>query len=158
MHVQQQTFTHTSPEVETLLASPHASQHSFGFEATSGSNTASNVSSSNLGEGVIRSKKSINPSKPRRSSFDQVKEAAERHMQRVMAASPLTMEQQHSHSSASNAASNQTVLTSHKSAQEVSSKARVVVESPPTLAITSAITAEPQMAVKPALVVSEISH
>ena len=134
--------TGSSPEVATVLGSADgspfvASHHSFGFDAPSGSHSSgsggSNSSSlSNLGKGVVRSKKQ-RPSS-RLSSFDEVKLAAERQMQRVFAKSPrLTESSNHQESHHSNAASNQTILTSHKSTQEEERKLRVVAESPPML-------------------------
>ncbi len=133
--------TGSSPEVATVLGSaggsPFASHHSFGFDAPSGSHSsgsgASNTSSlSNLGKGVVRSKKK-RPSS-RLSTFDEMKVAAERQMQRVFAKSPLLTESSYRHASDhSNAASNQTILTSHKSSQEEEKKLRVVAESPPML-------------------------
>ncbi|KAI2505886.1 hypothetical protein MHU86_8582 [Fragilaria crotonensis] len=133
--------TGSSPEVATVLGSaggsPFASHHSFGFDAPSGSHSsgsgASNTSSlSNLGKGVVRSKKK-RPSS-RLSTFDEMKVAAERQMQRVSAKSPLLTESSYRHASDhSNAASNQTILTSHKSSQEEGKKLRVVAESPPML-------------------------
>ena len=117
--------------------SPFTSHHSFGFDAPSGSHSSgsgSNTSSaSNLGKGLVRSKKQRPPS--RLSSLDEIHLAAERQMQRVVANSPLLTENSSPQTSSqlSNAASNQTILTSHKSSQEESSKPQVVAESPPML-------------------------
>lgn len=134
--------TGSSPEVATVLGSADVSpflpsHHSFGFDAPSGSHSSgsggSNASSfSNLGKGVVRSKKQ-RPSS-RLSSFDEVTLAAERQMRRVSAKSPhLAESSNHQASQHSNGASNQTILTSHKSSQEEARKLRVVAESPPML-------------------------
>ena len=139
-HAKHIQITGSSPEVATVLGSggsPYTSQHSFGFDAPSGPSSngsgGSNTSSfSNLDKGLVRSKK---PQASRLSSFAEVRLAAERQMQRVVAKSPLMMEtsNQGASSQLSNAASNQTILTSHKSSQDEPSKPRVVAESPPIL-------------------------
>jgi hypothetical protein len=140
-HAKPMQETGSSPEVATVLGSggsQFASQHSFGFDAPSGSSSngsgGSNMSSlSNLDKGLVRSKKQRPAS--RLSSFAEVRLAAERQMQRVVAKSPLMMETSNhgTASQLSNTASNQTILTSHKSSQDEPSKPRVVAESPPIL-------------------------
>lgn len=140
-HAKPMQETASSPEVATVVGSggsQFASQHSFGFDAPSGSSSngsgGSNMSSlSNLDKGLVRSKKQRQSS--RLSSFDEVRLAAERQMQRVVAKSPLMMETSNHGASSqfSNTASNQTILTSHKSSQDEPSKPRVVAESPPIL-------------------------
>jgi hypothetical protein len=152
----------SSPEVATVVGSSlgnspaTTSHHSFGFDAPSGSRSSnsggSNMSSaSNLEKGLVRPKK-----QRRLSALDLVQLAAERQIQRVIAKSPLHTENSNMASHLSNAASNQTILTSHKSSQEES---KVVAESPPVLtamspafAVAGGMNKKPT-AVKPAPVV-----
>ena len=127
----------SSPEEATVLGSSLASQHTFGFDAQSGSHSSgSGVSDastiSNLGKGLVRPKRKRSSFKP--LSLDEVNIAAERQIQRVKAKSPESIESNHVQGShMSNAASNQTILTSHKSSQEESSQKIFVAESPPML-------------------------
>lgn len=121
--------------------SPAASRHSFNFDAPASRSFSgsSNLSAaSNIDKSRIRSKRR---SSTKRSSLDDVHLAADRQMQRVMAASPLIGMTSRDTSSVSVlpspqfsnlSVSNQTVLTSHvKSAPK--GPAKVVAESPPTL-------------------------
>jgi hypothetical protein len=121
--------------------SPAASRHSFNFDAPASRSFSgsSNLSAaSNIDKSRIRSKRR---SSTKRSSLDAVHLAADRQMQRVMAASPLIGMTSRDTSSVSVlpspqfsnlSVSNQTVLTSHvKSAPK--GPAKVVAESPPTL-------------------------
>lgn len=152
----------SSPEVATVVGSSlgnspaTTSQHSFGFDAPSGSHSSnsggSNMSSaSNLEKGLVRPKK-----QRRLSALDLVQLAAERQIQRVIAKSPLhMMENSNMASHLSNAASNQTILTSHISQEE----SKVVAESPPVqtamspaFAVAGGVNKKPT-AVKPAPVV-----
>jgi hypothetical protein len=122
-----------SAEINTVMGSGTGSpQHSIGFDATicngsPGSNRSSPTF--NLDKSFIRAKKQR--LSPKLSSFDKMKLAADRHMQRVIARSPLLMES--SNQQSSNPESNQTILTSHKSSQEDTSEVRVIAESPPLL-------------------------
>jgi hypothetical protein len=99
----------------------------------------------------------VRPKKQRRlSALDLVQLAAERQIQRVIAKSPLhMMENSNMASHLSNAASNQTILTSHISQEE----SKVVAESPPVqtamspaFAVAGGVNKKPT-AVKPAPVV-----
>lgn len=171
----------SSPEVATVVGSSlggspaTTSQLSFGFDApsaasrSSNSGGSSNTSSpaSNLRKGLVRSKRRRPPS--RLSALDLVQLAAERQIQRVIAKSPLQhMDQSNSNQTSSrqhsNTASNQTLLTSHRSSRQESSiqSAKVIAESPPILTTMSPTTCtapggtgKNPSAVKPAPVVSD---
>lgn len=148
-----QAMQQASPDATTVLGSSPVSQHSIGFD-TSSNGAVSNMSSSgsNLDKDLVRSKKGA---KRTISSLDQVQLAAERHLKRIQANNSPVMDM----GAFSNAASNQTVVTSHKSSQE--EEAQVVAETPPVLAVSPIMEshrqAKPTAAspAKPAPVVSQ---
>ncbi|MEM1009931.1 MAG: hypothetical protein AAGJ35_13115 [Myxococcota bacterium] len=134
------TTTTTTPlPKQQGASSPSASHHSFSFDApisALGNNSNHSSISRILDGSFVRKKRS-----PRKPSLLLVNQAAERHMQRVLAASPLMVVADHQTKSnisalgspaiSNTGLSNQTLLTSHIQHQAASQK--VVAESPPTL-------------------------